>query len=149
MSSLRGRGRPLLSIATLVSVSAAILLVTTLPLPVIAQSGNGVLKVTSFPSGAHVSINGVDTGKLTPMSESLPVGVHSVTVTIPNSGWNPDTRTVTVVSGNNDLSVTLLPVLTTGPQGPAGPPGPKGDTGAAGPRGETGPPGTAGPAWNP
>jgi hypothetical protein len=149
MSSLRGRGRPLLSIATLVSVSAAILLVTTLPLPVIAQSGNGVLKVTSFPSGAHVSINGVDTGKLTPMSESLPVGVHSVTVTIPNSGWNPDTRTVTVVSGNNDLSVTLLPVLTTGPQGPAGPPGPKGDTGAAGPRGETGPPGPAGPAGTP
>src|SRR5262245_52398791 len=39
---------------------------------------------------------------------------------IPNSGWNPDIRTVTVITGNNDLSVTLLPIATTGPQGPQG-----------------------------
>ena len=33
-----------------------------------AQSGNGSLKVTLFPSGAKVAIDGTDTGKTTPMS---------------------------------------------------------------------------------
>ena len=97
-----------------------------------AQAQTGVLKVTSFPSGATVKIDGVDTGKTTPMSTGLSIGDHSVVVSIPNSGWNPDTRTVTIVSGNNDLSVTLLPILTVGPQGPQGPQGVKGDTGAQG-----------------
>ncbi len=106
-----------------------------------AQTSSGSLKVTSFPSGANVSIDGVDTGKLTPMSTSVAVGDHTVVVSIPNSGWNPDTRTVTIVSGNNDLSVTLLPILTTGPQGP---PGPKGDPGPTGPAGPQGLPGAAG-----
>jgi hypothetical protein len=95
-----------------------------------ARAQNGSLKVTSFPTGANVSVDGVDTGKVTPMSNSLAVGDHTVVVSIPNSGWNPDTRTVTIVSGNNDLSVTLLPMLTTGPQGPQGP---KGDAGSQGP----------------
>ncbi len=53
-------------------------------------AGNGALKVTSFPSGANVSIDGVDTGRLTPMSISLTGGDHTVVVSIPNSGWNPD-----------------------------------------------------------
>ena len=75
-----------------------------------AQTGNGSLKVTSFPSGARVVVDGTDTGKVTPMSVSLAIGDHEVVVSIPNSGWNPDTRTVTINSGNNDLSVTLLPV---------------------------------------
>src|SRR5438552_7506665 len=61
-----------------------------------AQNSNGALKVTSFPSGANVAVDGVDTGKLTPMSVSLPVGDHNVVVSIPNSGWNPDTRTVSI-----------------------------------------------------
>ncbi len=106
--------------------------------------GNGSLKVTSYPTGATVAIDGVSTGKVTPMSESVPVGEHTVTVTVPNSGWNPDTRTVTVVSGNNDLSVTLLPTLTVGPQGPAGPSGSAGPAGPQGPVGATGPQGVAG-----
>jgi hypothetical protein len=109
-----------------------------------AQSGNGLLKVTSYPSGATVTIDGVNTGKSTPMSVSLSIGDHIVVVAVPNSGWNPDTRTVNIVSGNNDLSVTLLPMLTVGPQGPAGPQGPKGDTGTTGPQGPTGPPGPSG-----
>ena len=96
----------------------------------LAQSGS--LKVTSFPSGAQVIIDGINTGKTTPMSTSLSVGDHTVTVSIPNSGWNPDTRTVAIASGNNDLSVTLLPMLTTGPQGPQGPAGPTGPQGPAG-----------------
>jgi hypothetical protein len=64
-------------------------------------------------------VDGTNTGKVTPMSVNLPTGDHTVIVSIPNSGWNADTRTVTVVSGNNDLSVTLLPILTVGPPGAA------------------------------
>ena len=109
-----------------------------------AQSGNGALKVTSFPSGAHVSIDGTDTGKITPMSVSLPVGDHTVSVSIPNSGWSVDSRTVTIVSGNNDLSVTLLPAVTNGAPGPQGPKGDNGDTGATGPQGPQGLQGPAG-----
>src|SRR5215510_122125 len=103
-----------------------------------AQTGNGSLKITSFPSGANVSVDGVNTGKVTPMSISLPVGDHNVVVFIPSADWKPDTRAVTIISGNNDLSVTILPTLSTGPQGP------KGDTGAQGPQGPQGPPGPAG-----
>jgi hypothetical protein len=104
--------------------------------PAAAQSG--ALKVTSFPTGAAVIIDGVPTGKVTPMSVSLTVGDHLVAVSIPNSGWQTDIRTVSIASGNNDLSVTLLPILTAGPQGP------KGDTGAAGPQGPPGPKGDTG-----
>jgi PEGA domain len=57
-----------------------------------AWAASGSLKVTSFPSGAQVWIDGVDTGKVTPMSVSLAEGDHLVTVQLPNSGWNPDTR---------------------------------------------------------
>jgi len=99
---------------------------------------NGALKVTSFPSGAKVTVDGQDTGKTTPMSVSLSVGDHTVVVSILNSGWQPDTRTVTIASGNNDLSVTLLPILTVGPPGPKGDKGDKGDTGAQGPKGDKG-----------
>src|SRR4051794_3421260 len=128
-------------------VSLAMLLLVTS----VAQAQNGTLKITSFPSGASVKIDGVDTGKATPMSTTLAVGDHAVVVSIPNSGWNADTRTVTIVSGNNDLSVTLLPILTVGPQGPQGLKGDKGDTGATGAqglkgdRGEEGVPGSTGP----
>ena len=109
-----------------------------------SEMANGSLKVTSFPSGAEVWVDGVNTGKVTPMSVSLSEGDHTVMVIIPNSGWNPDTRTVTIVAGNNDLSVTLLPALTVGPQGPPGPKGDKGDTGATGAKGDKGDPGEQG-----
>src|SRR5712692_7922097 len=129
----------------------AIALVTALFLlgvpAALRADSNGALKVTSFPSGANVSVDGVDTGKVTPMNISVAVGAHIVVVSIPNSGWNPDTRTFVVVSGNNDLSVTLLPNLAAGPMGPAGPkgdPGPQGPAGPAGATGATGDPGTAG-----
>jgi hypothetical protein len=111
-------------------------LICAIAAPAAAQSG--ALKVTSFPTGATVIIDGAPTGKVTPMSVSLTVGDHVVAVSIPNSGWQTDIRTVNVASGNNDLSVTLLPILTTGPQGP------KGDTGATGPQGPPGPKGDNG-----
>jgi hypothetical protein len=99
------------------------------------------LKVSSFPSGAEVWVDGVNTGKVTPMSISLAEGDHTVLVQIRNSGWNPDTRTVTIVAGNNDLSVTLLPTLTAGPQGLKGD---KGDRGDKGDKGDQGIPGLQG-----
>ena len=40
------------------------------------------LKVSSFPSGAQVSVDGVNTGKVTPMNISLTEGDHLVTVQI-------------------------------------------------------------------
>jgi hypothetical protein len=109
-----------------------------------------ILVVSSDPSGAHVAIDGVDTRQLTPMGTELRVGMHQVTVSMPGSTWNPDTRTVEIIKGNNDLSVTLLPKVTAGspgsqgPQGPAGPQGPQGNTGPQGPAGPVGPQGPAG-----
>src|SRR5207253_2585174 len=85
----------------------------------------GSLKVTSFPSGANVAVDGADTGKVTPMNITLSVGAHTVAVSVPDPEWNVDTRTVLIVSGNNDLSVTLWPILTVGPIGPPGAPGRK------------------------
>ena len=118
--------------------SLILLLMLVCPRPAAAS---GSLKVTSFPSGAEVLVDGVPTGKVTPMSVSLTEGDHSITVQIPNSGWRPDTRIVTIVAGNNDLSVTLLPVLTQGPPGVQGPKGDKGDPGAKGDKGDKGDPG--------
>lgn len=120
----------------------------------LAQNGNGSLQVTSYPSGAAVVVDGIDTGKTTPMSVSVSVGAHTILVRVQDSRWNPDVREVNVLSGNNDLSVTLLPVLTVGPQGPPGPQGttglpgpigPQGAAGAIGPIGAEGPTGKAGP----
>ncbi|MCZ6753411.1 MAG: PEGA domain-containing protein [Acidobacteria bacterium] len=82
-----------------------------------SHAANGTLRVTSFPNGAEVLVDGVSTGKVTPMNISLAQGDHSVTVRISGGGWQEDTRTVTIVAGNNDLSVTLLPTLTQGPPG--------------------------------
>lgn len=121
----------------------SVAVLSCLLLVLVGAAEAGVLKVTSFPSGAEVVVDGVSTGKVTPMSVNLADGDHLVTVQIPGSGWNPDTRTVTVVQGNNDLSVTLLPALT---QGPPGPQGPQGEQGVPGPQGPGGPQGVAGPS---
>ena len=113
-----------------------------------AQGKQGKLKVSSFPSGANVSMDGNDTGKVTPMSTEISVGWHKVKVSIPNSGWNADVRDIQVTAGDNDLSVTLLPIMNAGPmgpQGPTGPAGPMGPQGAAGPAGAQGPAGPQGP----
>src|SRR5260370_9563483 len=108
------------------------------------EGEDGRLRVTSFPTAAHVSVDGADTGKVTPMNIRVSVGKHKVVVSMPNSGWNSDTRTVEVSEGNNDLSVTLLPNLSVGAIGPPGPTGPVRVAGAVGPVGPTGPAGAAG-----
>src|SRR3954471_5592432 len=106
------------------------------------------LSVDSFPAGANVSVDGVDTGNVTPMKTKISVGAHTVTVFIPNSGWAVNSQRVTIQPGPNSLSVSLLPILTVGPQGPAGPAGatgPQGPQGVQGPTGLTGATGAAGP----
>ncbi len=128
------------------TVLASVFLLGAISTNAFGQSGNGSLKVTSYPSGARVSIDGVDTGKFTPMSQILSVGEHVVLVAVPGSGWNPDSRTVAIVSGNNDLSVTLLPTLAMGPAGPQGLAGPAGSQGLAGEPGLQGPQGPPGSA---
>jgi PEGA domain/Collagen triple helix repeat (20 copies) len=110
------------------------------------------LKITSFPSGARVSIDGGKAWNVTPMRAELRPGKHQVHVFVPDSGWNDVTRTVEIVRGkDNDLDVTLLPTITVGsagpqgPQGPAGLPGAPGPAGAQGPQGLRGNPGPQGP----
>ena len=110
------------------------------------------LSITSFPSGAHVSIEGVEMWKVTPMRTELRLGTYQVRVFAPGSGWNADTRTVQIVPGGNELDVTLIQTVTVGPPGPAGlpgapgPPGPQGLNGNTGPTGPAGPIGAQGPA---
>src|SRR5262249_39848936 len=74
----------------------------------------------------------------------LSEGEHVVTASLPGSGWTPATQTITIVNGNNELTLTLLPALTTGPAGATGSTGATGATGATGPVGATGPSGTNG-----
>jgi len=115
------------------------------------------LDVTSNPTDAHVSVDGMEMRKLTPLRVDLRLGTHEVKVYIPNSTWSPETRTVNIVRGDNDLEVTLHsgnggggsgpqgPAGPVGARGPAGPPGPAGATGVAGPQGPAGAVGPAGP----
>jgi hypothetical protein len=123
---------------SLLRISVVLLLLSAISA---APSAAATLKVSSFPSGAQVVVDGVNTGKITPMNVSVVEGDHVVTVQIPGSGWSADTRTVTIVTGNNDLSVTLLPMPTPGPPGPKGD---KGDRGIQGPQGNPGTDGTNG-----
>src|SRR5205807_8960045 len=114
----------------MVVLSAALLLT-----PGKARAQNGSLKVTSFPSGANVAVDGADTGKVTPMNITLSVGPHTVAVSVAVPEWNVDTRRVLIVSGNSDLSVTLWPILSVGLLGSSGRPCPAGPGGTAGPQG--------------
>jgi hypothetical protein len=128
-------------------VVLAVLALTSLT----ANAQNGALKINSFPAGAAVSVDGVATQKVTPANISLPVGVHTITVAA-GQGWAPETRTITVSTGNNELNVTLVPAVSSGPQGPqgpAGPAGPAGPQGLQGPKGDTGPQGPQGAQGEP
>src|SRR5947209_8176232 len=102
-----------------------------------AFASNGTLVITSFPSGADITIDGVAPANPdTPTAVSLTPGTHTVVFAASDPGWAQQTATATVVSGQTTfLDQTLLPILTTGPQGPAGPQGPQGQQG---PQGATG-----------
>jgi hypothetical protein len=110
------------------------------------RSQDAKLKVTSFPAGAYVSIDGVEMRKVTPMTAEVAVGQHQVRVFAPGSGWSADTQTVQLVRGDNELDLTLIPTVTVGPAGPQGPAGFPGAPGPAGPQGLKGATGPTGPA---
>jgi hypothetical protein len=107
-----------------------------------AKAQNLVLQ--SFPSGADVVIDNVDTHKLTPYNQGITAGNHIIAVIPPGTGWNSNSTQVTIPSGGMfNLTMVLIPTLTTGPQGQTGA---TGTTGATGPQGSTGPTGATGPA---
>ena len=92
-----------------------------------------VLHVSSFPSGATVTVDGVtmadrddNTLATTPIHFDLSLGKHTITIGLADPGWAPYTNTINITKKDNDLSATLLPVLTQGLQGSAGPIGPAG-----------------------
>src|SRR5262245_26796998 len=114
---------------------------------VYAQSGSGSVKINSFPAGANVTVDGISSGKTTPVNVALPYGQHTIVVSAPGTGWNSVTRTVNIPNDTpQELNVTLLPTLTTGAPGPQGPQGPAGPAGPQGSKGDQGPQGVAGPA---
>lgn len=138
-----------------------IAIVITCFLMSVAAVQAATLKVDSFPAGAQVIVDGVDTRKVTPVNISVAAGTHRVTVQVPGSGWSEQTRTVTLGSGHREVMFTLVPSAggglpgppgpagpagAPGPQGPSGPAGPQGNAGAAGPTGPQGPIGPAGPS---
>lgn len=104
------------------------------------------IQVNSFPQGAEITLNGTDTGKVTPQSLGVAHNsTNTILLTPPNSGWQSSTTSVSVTNSNVAITVTLLPTLTTGPQGPIGAQGATGATGATGPQGATGVQGPTGP----
>jgi hypothetical protein len=83
-------------------------LVAFLILPSALYANGGILTVTSFPWGAEVIIDGNPTHQMTPMITTLPSGTHTVTITSPDPGWEPETRTVTINGGITYLNVIPL-----------------------------------------
>ena len=69
----------------------------------------GKLAVTTTPTGALVMVNGVSCGE-TPVS-ACELSTGSKTVTITKSGYNPETRSVTIAAGqtSNLGTITLTP----------------------------------------
>ena len=91
-------------------LSAMVLL--AIATPALAQQ-RGSLRIESVPEGATVYIDKVRVRQETPVTVSLPLGQHQVTVTFPNSGWAPNHQTVNIRRGRNEeLYVILLPAVT-------------------------------------
>jgi hypothetical protein len=107
------------------------------------------LVVSSFPDGAEITIDGADTGQVTPAElRRIPPGKHSISLS--QTGWNSTTVAINVldVDGagrprDTHISLSLLPSLTVGSTGPAGPQGAPGIQGPAGTPGPQGLPGVS------
>jgi hypothetical protein len=80
----------------------------------VAVPQTGSISVTSTPSGAEISLDGTDTGNVTPTTlNNLALGSHIVNVSL--SGYTPASQTVTVTAGSTvDASFTLVAVPQTG-----------------------------------
>ena len=139
-----------------------------------AQDDGHSVAIDSFPPGASVSVDGIDTGKVTPMElRGVAPGSHKITVSAP--GYSTTAQTAIVLDKNpvtgaardTHLNFVLLPPMVQGPQGVPGPPGqttyvpipgppgqngkdglsivgPAGKDGSPGPAGIQGPPGSQG-----
>jgi PEGA domain-containing protein/collagen triple helix repeat protein len=121
-----------------------------------AQDDGHSVAIDSFPPGATVVLDGVNTNKVTPMElRGVAPGSHSITVTAP--GYSTTTQTVIVLDKNpvtgaprdTHLNFVLLPPTVKGDPGPMGPPGTSvyvpipGPPGPQGVQGLPGPPGAA------
>jgi type VI secretion system VgrG family protein len=91
-----------------------LLALVLISLPSFATASIGLLKVTSFPSGAEILVDGSSTGRETPALLLVAEGAHKVTIRRSGGDWAPETRAITITRGRNDLDVTLVPVLTDG-----------------------------------
>lgn len=115
----------------------------------IVDDGHKVL-CSSFPDGAEILIDGVDTGLQTPAEiPHIPPGKHVLSLSEP--GWNSTSVTINVLDvdatgkpRDTHISLSMLPSLTVGATGPAGPQGAPGVPGPQGPIGPIGPQGPMG-----
>ena len=86
----------------------------------------GSISVTSSPGGAEISLDGTDTGKVTPFTfDNITPGDHNVAASL--AGYTPDSMTVTVTAGSTsqaDFQLVQIPqtgslVVTSTPAGAA------------------------------
>lgn len=77
-----------------------------------SNPSGGTIAFNSNPSGAQIWIDGVNTGQVTPYTQtSVPIGTYSVTLKL--SGYQEYTRSVSVTSGQTTvISATLSPIPT-------------------------------------
>jgi len=79
-----------------------------------ATPTTGSIRVTSSPTNALVKIDGVSVGYTTHEQSNLTPGLHTVQVS--KSGYQTDTRQVSVVAGSTtSVSVTLVPIPSNDP----------------------------------
>ena len=75
----------------------------------------GSISVSSTPSGASISLDGVDNGKITPFTlTDVPIGTRTVSVSLSDYTSSPSSQTVNVTSGGTvkaqfDLTPIPLP----------------------------------------
>jgi uncharacterized repeat protein (TIGR01451 family) len=74
----------------------------------------GSIAVTSTPAGAGISLDGADTGEVTPFTlESVAAGTHTIDVSLP--GYIPGSQSVSVTTGSTvkvDFQLVLIPPQT-------------------------------------
>lgn len=74
----------------------------------------GSIAVTSTPIGAGISLDGADTGEVTPFSlDNVPAGTHTIDVSLP--GYTPGSQSVSVTTGSTvkvDFQLVLIPPQT-------------------------------------
>jgi hypothetical protein len=98
-----------------VSVTAGSTATADFTLAAIPQTGS--ISVSSTPSGAEISLDGVDTQNITPYTlTSVATGSHTVSVNL--TGYEPASQSVTVTAGSTATAsftlVAIPPVTQTG-----------------------------------